>query len=235
MEFDKNYLKINLEITPEVARIHAHICGDGSFYTTTEKRSPGTLLKHKRRDIIRTEHVIEYYNEYSELRNEFKRDFKIAFNRNILTKNKKIKVRGSKWIAEKLELTQKSSYNWYIPKFITNSSKTIISYWLRAFFDDEGYINHKSIYLVVVNKKGIIQIQGLLKRLEIESILFKPRIPNNPRHHTAYRIGILGPNVIKFYKLINFIHPRKNEKLKEIVKKKWGVRNSQKCLKKQFI
>ena len=103
MEFDKNYSKIELEVTPEVARLHAHICGDGSFYITTENRSPTTLLNHKRRKIIRTEHVIEYYNEYSELRDEFKNDFKIAFNRNIRTKNKKIKVRGTKWIAEKLE------------------------------------------------------------------------------------------------------------------------------------
>ena len=89
MKFDKNYSKIKLEITPEIARIHAHICGDGSFYKTTENRSPATLLNHKRRKIVRTEHVIEYYNEYLELRNEFKEDFKIAFNRIILSENKK--------------------------------------------------------------------------------------------------------------------------------------------------
>ena len=133
-----------------------------------------------------------------------------------------------------MELTQKNSYNWYIPEFIINSSDLIISYWLRAFFDDESYIHHKAIYLAIVNEKGIMQIQDLLKRLEIDSILYKPRTPNNPRHHTVYRIGILGPNVIKYYKLINFIHPRKNERLKEIVKK-WGVRNNQKCLKKHFV
>ena len=234
MKFEKNYSKIKLEITPEIARIHAHICGDGSFYKTTENRSPATLLNHKRRKIVRTEHVIEYYNEYLELRNEFKEDFKIAFNRIILSENKKIKVRGAKWIAEKLELTQKNSYNWYIPEFIINSSDLIISYWFMAFFYDESYIHHKAIYLAIVNEKVIMQIQDLLKRLEIDSILYKPRTPNNPRHHTVYRIGILGPNVIKYYKLINFIHPRKNERLKEIVKK-WGVRNNQKCLKKHFV
>ena len=76
----------------------------------------------------------------------------------------------------------------------------------------------------MVNEKGIIQIQNLLKRLEIESISYKPRIPNNLRHHTVYCIGIFGSNVIKFHELINFIHPKKCEKLQEIINK-WGRRN----------
>jgi len=36
-----------------MARIHAHLCGDGSVWISKEKRSPGDLKKHKRRKIER--------------------------------------------------------------------------------------------------------------------------------------------------------------------------------------
>jgi len=219
MEFDQK-----IKATPEIARIHAHACGDGSVYIRNSKRSPGTLLKHKRRNIYRKEWVIEYYNNEPELVKEFVSDFKISFNRNKKTLRNKIKFIGAKHIAEKLELTGKNSYNWYIPNFIMNASNKIRSNWLRAFFDDEGYFSGSAINLTVVNKKGITQIQHLLSSLSIQSNLHGPYFQKNPKHHPFYRISILRENIIAFWKYVNFLHPIKKKRLKELVKK-WGCGN----------
>ena|SRR3989344_9591465 len=206
MEFDKNYSKIKLEVTPEIARIHAHICGDGSFYKLKEKRPPKTLLKHKRVNIYRIEHVLEYYNECTELLDEFKKDMKFAFNRNISTTNNKIRVKGSKWIAEKLNLSNKSSYNWYIPEFIIESSEKVISNWIRAFFDDEAYIHpaRRRILVKCMNKEGLEQICVLLKKLNIYSTITGPNCDN------SYYLSISKENVFIYKEKIGFLMARKN-------------------------
>ena len=52
MKFDKINSKNSIfKITPEIARIHAHVCGDGSSYRTKSKRVPGDLIKHKRMNV----------------------------------------------------------------------------------------------------------------------------------------------------------------------------------------
>lgn len=214
MEFDKNYSKIKLEITSEIARIHAHICGDGSFYKLREKRSPATLLKHKRRNVYRMEHVLEYYNECPELLNEFKKDFKTAFNRNISTLNNKIRVKGAKWIAEKLELINKNSYNWHIPHFIANSSSDVISNWIRAFFDDEAYMHssRKRIMVKCMNKKGLQQISHLLQKLGIKSNITGPNCDN------SYYLVIKEKGLCKYRDNIGFLMKRKLDLLDKLIK-----------------
>lgn len=215
MEFDRNYLKNELEVTPEIARIHAHICGDGSFYKLKEKRSPATLLKHKRRKIYRMEHILEYYNEYPKLLNEFKRDFKTAFNRNISTLSNKIRVKGAKWIAEKLELVNKDSYNWYVPDFITRGPSEVISNWIRSFFDDEAYMHHsrKRILVKCMNKSGLIQISELLKKLSIKSKITGPNCDN------SYYLVIYKDGLIDYRHNIGFLMERKAVLLDKIIEK----------------
>lgn len=214
MKFDKNYMKINLDITPEVARIHAHICGDGSSYNTQWKRSQKELDRHKRINIYRKDHAMEYYNKCPEVLEEFKKDFKIAFNRNISTNKNKIVVKGSKWIAEKLNLINKNSYNWFIPEFITNSSDEIVCSWIGTFFDDEAYIHpsRKRILVKCMNKSGLIQISGLLDKLPIRNKV------NGPNCDKSYYLVIYEDGLIAYQQNIGFLMKRKADLLDKIIK-----------------
>lgn len=217
MKFDKiNFKKSIVEITPEIARIHSHICGDGCVYRTREKRSPGALLQHKRKNIYKNEHVIEYDNNCKELLEEFKRDVNIAFNRNPSIRKNRIEMKGAKWIVNKLNLIGKNSYTWYIPKFITNSSKKVTCSWLRAFFDDEAHVSksQKRIVLNIVNKNGLKQIQDLLKKL---GILSKLHGPYKYKKFQSYHLNIYRDSLKKYANLIGFTHPKKRQNLLELV------------------
>jgi len=204
--------------TPAIARIHAHICGDGSFYKKREKRSPGTLLKHKRRNIYRTEHILEYYNLSRELLDEFKMDFKIAFNRNIQTNRNKIQVRGAKRIAEDLQLIGKNSYTWYIPFFISESSKTVIGSWIRAFFDDEAYVDptRDRILVKCMNKNGLEQVVTLLQKLHINSKI------TGPNCDKSYYLVVKKDGLNMYHDQIGFTMHRKKEALNKIIEKLVG-------------
>ena len=48
-------------VTPALARIHAHICGDGSIFNYQEKDTYGYWAKY-RKNPVRTKYVIGYSN-----------------------------------------------------------------------------------------------------------------------------------------------------------------------------
>ncbi len=70
-----------MEVTPELARIHAHICGDGYTCISKEKRSPGTLVKHPRKKLERNIEILAYTNDCDTLIQEFVNDVKKEFGR----------------------------------------------------------------------------------------------------------------------------------------------------------
>ena len=147
---------------------------------------------------------------------EFKRDVNIAFNRNPSIRKNRIEMKGAKWIVNKLNLIGKNSYNWHIPKFITNSSKKVTCSWLRAFFDDEAHVSksHKRIVLNIVNKNGLKQIQDLLNKLGILSTLHGPY---KYKKFQSYHLNIYRDSLKKYTNLIGFIHPKKRQNLLELV------------------
>jgi len=211
----------NFRITPEFARLHAHVCGDGYTATTRTNRSKKELEQHPRRNIIRNRFHVRYCNENTVLLKQFVEDFKNVFNRIavLIPSKNEIDVQA-KWLYLLFkDLGVGKSNEWYIPSGIMNSSDAVKSQWLRAFFDDEGYITGNMVYLQIVNKRGIIQIRKLLKDLGIESKLYDPYIPKNRNHQVSYRIGIKNFNVIKFSKFVNFTHPRKKQQLYLLIKK----------------
>ena len=69
------------KITPEIARIHAHICGDGYVYEKKEKYSLNQLERHPRRNLNEIVWLIEYTNTCNKLLDEFNADLRIAFKR----------------------------------------------------------------------------------------------------------------------------------------------------------
>ncbi len=213
-----------MKVTSEIARIHAHVCGDGYVSVTKENRSRSDALIHPRRNWTRIVWTFAYCNTSKKLIKEFQNDLRKEFNRSGLYIPKKfeIRVRGAKHIIKLLELENKNSRNWIVPKFVTNSSNKILANWIRAFFDDEATVavDRKAILVGSVNKKGLIQISRLLKRFKIKS---KVKGPYSYKQYFSWRLSIRSENVERYYKKISFIHPEKLEKLKKIEMGRGGV------------
>lgn len=207
-----------MKVTPELARIHGHICGDGSVYMSVEKRSTGALLKHKRKNVYRNVWRILYYNTSKELVNEFICDFDKAFGRKCQYRSKyhEVRISGTKNIIKMMELDGKNSYNWNIPNFILNSHKRIICNWLRAFFDDEGHVpkNRNSIIITSVNIDGLKQISDMLKKVGIVSRLRGPYKSDKERKHKDFWRLIIPKKYLSIYhNKIGFTHSGKNRLL----------------------
>ena len=202
-----------MNITPELARIHAHICGDGYVNVFITKRAPGSLISHPRKNIYYNDWIMAYCNKSRILIDEFQNDLDKCFNKRGLYSPKKYEVRakGSKKIILNLKLNKKNSKNWIIPNFIFRSSNKIIKNWLRAFFDDEATVDTKkrAIFVTSINRKGLFQVFKLLKKLKIKSKINGPYLK-------AWRLCIRSKNVIKYHDKISFLHPEKLEKIKII-------------------
>ena len=202
------------KITPEMARIHAHICGDGCAYTKKEKYSKKQLLRHPRKNLYEKVWLIEYTNTCQELLEEFYEDILIAFNRKgqRVPKYHRISLHSTKWILEYLELIGKNSYNWYIPKKIINSNEKVICAWLRAFFDDESTVSvsKKMIRIKSMNPAGLGQVQDLLARLTIYSKI------TGQNCDKSYYLNIYRTDIKKYASLIGFTHPDKINKIEKV-------------------
>ncbi len=58
----KQLTSSNIEITPELARLHANICGDGYMCVAKCKRSKKELKTHSRKNIYRIRFSVRYCN-----------------------------------------------------------------------------------------------------------------------------------------------------------------------------
>lgn len=154
-------------MTSELARVHAHLCGDG------------TVCIHKTREKDRNVRaIIGYYNKNQSLLERFRKDFSKIFGVKMrMTENKEVFVRSVRIFKE---LTGKfgefGSRKWRIPKIIKNSSKEIKLEWLKAFFEDEAYDEKRYNRLKTksVNYLGLKDAQEMLRSLGIFSSLTGP-------------------------------------------------------------
>jgi len=201
-----------VKITCELARIHAHICGDGCAYVTKWKRSPADLESHPRKDLIKREWCIKYTNTCRELLDEFSNDMKSQFNRKSTPQNDELKFNGCRWIIKLLNLENKNSYTWFIPEFIMNASSNVACNWLRAFLDDEGTVDSegKRIRVKSMNEKGLLQTKSLFSKISIFSKVTGPNCDNS-FYLTIYKEGLLA-----YERKVGFIHPEKKLKLKKL-------------------
>ena len=102
------------------------------------------------------------------------------------------------------------SYEWQMPKL----SKENLKYWLRAFFDCEGWVEiQRETYRRLIraescNEKGIMAIQNVLRKFKINSNVKKRS------NRTIWRLTICDrKSILMFHKRIGFLHPEKNAKL----------------------
>ena len=157
--------KLPSSITPALARIHAHICGDGYIYSYKDKDIYGPWAKY-RKNPIRTRYRVCYSNNNSDLLKEFRADIFRVFR----IKGRKVYKNDIKIDSKKIwkffkQIDVGNSYNWSIPKEIRSGSENVQKNWIRAFFDDEAdFDDDGRIRVKCVNKKGLIQIIEMLKR-----------------------------------------------------------------------
>ena len=153
------------KVTSALARIHAHICGDGCMYTLQTKDIYGPWAKY-RRNPIRTRYVAGYDNNNKDLLKEFQNDILKVFGVKGKKEYKnKVKVESKKIWSFLKQMGAGNSHNWSIPDSIINSSKEIQRNWIRAFFDDEAdFDDDGRIRVKCVNKKGLIQLMEMLKK-----------------------------------------------------------------------
>lgn len=156
-------LKLPTKITPALARIHAHICGDGNLFQYKEKDSYGYLGCYKPNS-YRYRYGIGYTNMNSLLIKEFIRDAKLTFGlKPYYRKNYVIVKSMPVWKLLK-ELGGGKSRDWFISPKIVNAGKKIKKNWIRAFFDDEACFNAGGrIRVRSVNRKGITQLREMLE------------------------------------------------------------------------
>jgi len=157
MQLDNNSIHL--------ARLHAHICGDGHIYIEEGDRG-------KR-------YIIEYTNKSIELINSFINDViaVVGVHPVIISpakKNALIARVESKYLFHTLKrLEAGNSREWRASVFLESSCR-VIANWLSAFIDDEGYIDRVKHRIVLnsVNYNGLIDVQSILITLGIDSKMY---------------------------------------------------------------
>lgn len=188
MKFDNN-----------LAAIHGYLCSDGYVIKNPNNQS------HK------------YY--YMGLRNtndillkDFQQKFETVFGiKPIITNDGRCKIQNKEIYELLTQEFSYYSYEWKLPKL----HKMQLKYWLRAFFDCEGWVENQPSKSRLVgadccNVSGLSSVQRALKRFGINSQIKK----KNGR--TIWRLTICGMgNLKKFDNYIGFLHPNKSQKLTE--------------------
>jgi len=184
-----------------LAAIHGYLCSDGYVI-----RNPITQKK-------------KYYHIGLRNTNDvLLRDFQVKFEKEfgilpIITDEGRCKIQNKGIYKILTKEYSYYSYEWKLPKL----SNKHLRYWLRAFFDCEGWVENQPAKSRLVgaescNESGIRCIQEALKKLGISSTLSKRT------GRTMWRLVICGrENMRRFQKYIGFLHPEKADKLEEAI------------------
>lgn len=124
-----------------------------------------------------------------------------------------VQIQNKKACIDLLKLAKFGSLSWSIPKIIKNDKK-IVRFWLRAYFDCDGYVSKKYIQLQSVNEKGLKEISKLLTNWNIGTKIYRYERPNK-NWNVNYLLNInKKQDRLKFLKTIGFNHKVKLNKLK---------------------
>jgi len=158
-------LRMPTSITPALARIHAHVCGDGHLIHNREKDCYGYLAPY-RQGYYRWRYGVGYTNTKRILIDAFIADVREVFNLQprYEAKNWMVTVK-SKPVWELLKrLGAGKSRSWFIGEEIRVASRVIQATWLHAFFDDEAHFDPQGrIRVRSVNRQGLEQAASMLR------------------------------------------------------------------------
>ena len=104
-----------------------------------------------------------------------------------------------------------------MPRAIREAPKEIVTVYLRALFDNDGYVGKNSIEFCISSKKLAHQIHIMLLNFGIVSSLAIKKVKNY-EHNDYYRISIFGQEARKFIREIGFIRKEKYNKVRQFLK-----------------
>jgi len=155
------------ETSAELARVHAHLCGDGSVYIYP--------TREKGRKFIA---VVGYYNKNQKLLDKFRKDFSKIFRVKMkMRNNREVSIRSIRIFKEVTKMFGDfGSKNWRIHNSIKDANDKIKLEWLKAFFEDESYHEKRYNRLKTksMNYDGLKDAKEMLDSLGIFSSLTGP-------------------------------------------------------------
>jgi len=104
-----------------------------------------------------------------------------------------------------------------MPRAIREAPKEIVTAYLRALFDNDGYIEKDSVELCISSKKLVSQVHLMLLNFGIVSSLRIKKVKNYADNE-YYRLSIFGEEARKFIQEIGFIRKEKYNKAKQFLK-----------------
>ncbi len=207
---------MEFKITPEIVRIHAHICGDGWISKGKSKYSRWNLERYNRKKKTYFTWRVGYSNNEIILLDEFQSDIKKILPRNFIYRTyNNVSVFSKELFYFLSQLGASNSYNWFISRKLLRNSK-LTAIWLKAFFDDEATVenskdSHRRIRIKSVNKRGLLDVKRSLEKLNIDS-----SIAGLNNDTTWYLTISHKPNILRYKYIIGFNHPKKEIKLEKL-------------------
>jgi len=104
-----------------------------------------------------------------------------------------------------------------IPRAIREAPKEIVVAYLRALFDNDGYVGESSVELCISSKKLASQVHFMLLNFDIVSSLLIKKVKNYADNE-YYKLSILGEEARKFIQEIGFVRKEKYNKIREFLK-----------------
>ncbi|HLD07407.1 MAG TPA: LAGLIDADG family homing endonuclease [Candidatus Nanoarchaeia archaeon] len=190
-----------MKLDINLAAIHGYLCSDGYVI----KNPPSQPHRYYHIGLRNTNLV---------LLEDFQQKFKAAFGlRPIITDEGRCKIQNKEIYGTLTKDFSYYSYEWVLPKL----SRCPLRYWLRAFFDCEGWVENQPAKSRLIgadccNKKGLFGVQTALREFHIDSSVKK----KNGRN--IWRPTICGlQDLHAFQESIGFLHPQKSKKLGEAI------------------
>ena len=198
-------VRLPTRVSPEEARVHAHICGDGSL----------SITKRKRRKTIELEYRIRYTNSDDVLLEEFKRDVNAVYNRSMSKSGYEVGFSSKRVFKHLKELGAGGSYSWSVSSLIYKGSFEIRKMWLRAFWDDKGTVRTDGLLASSVNYLGLAQACGMMQSVGVKAHITGPY---QDKGSLKWHMRVNKMDVAAFLENVGFLSPRKSDKLAELVR-----------------
>ncbi len=165
---------------------------------------------------------MEYTNSCKKLIEEYVNDVKKEYGAAVKVLNHKntyiARFRSKIAYLRLKALDAGKSREWRAPITIflyKDQDKTmdLIRAWLRAYIDDEGYIDLRTrrITITSVNETGLKDVRRLLEVLGISCKIYKIM------RGYAYRLVISKDNLVRLAQYVKPLHPKKYQRLQELL------------------
>lgn len=198
-------------LSVELSQILGYLAAEGCDYDRIDNHIGFDKRRNKayKRHIKRT--IIEFSNTNQIIQDNFRGLIDKVFGYSPkFSKKGTLRINRVEVVKHLRGYSRFGSKMWSVPKEILDSKDKILkSAFCRAFADGDGTVDiiKKEIRLDSTNKKGLKQIQILLKDLGICSKFYT--------FESRARITI--KDIRSFYNKIGFLHPEKQKRLKKLL------------------